>query len=271
MGLAVSADLSGVSLAGGLLKTDGRTASVGYVGMLLGRFGIYGLSVFGGYTDDNGSPSFFVFGAVNGPIGGPPAFFVTGIGGGLGINRGAASSPSDLSRFDDFPFIKALDPAAQPSGDLMAELRALNLYFPPERGNFWFAAGISFNCFALVDGIAVVAVSFGDGFELNLLRPGPHGAAPAAGGAGVDRARAARPLLDHRGPVPDPGPADRQLVAAVRRGAADRRLRLRDLVEGRRSPASSCSPSAATTRASTATATRSCRGSGSTGGSATTS
>ncbi|MGE3443366.1 MAG: DUF6603 domain-containing protein [Acidimicrobiia bacterium] len=167
MGLAVSADMAGVSLSGGLLKTvDNGVTS--YVGMLLGRFGIYGLSVFGGYADDNGSPSFFVFGAINGPIGGPPAFFLTGIGGGLGINRGLVI-PTDISQFGEYPFIKALDPAAQPSTDPMGELRQLTEYFPPQSGNFWFAAGISFNSFALVDGIAVVAVSFGEGLEISLL------------------------------------------------------------------------------------------------------
>lgn len=170
MGLAVSADMAGVSLSGGMLKTIGppENGPVSYVGMLLGRFGIYGLSVFGGYTDDNGNPSFFVFGAINGPIGGPPAFFITGIGGGLGINRGLRI-PDDVTHFNDFPFIKALDPASRPSDDPMGELRKLNEYFPPQRGNFWFAAGISFNSFALVDGIAVIAVSFGDGLEINLL------------------------------------------------------------------------------------------------------
>ena len=59
--------------------------------MLLGRFAVYGLSVFGGYgqgiVDGERFASFFAFGAVNGPIGGPPAFFLTGIGGGFGINR----------------------------------------------------------------------------------------------------------------------------------------------------------------------------------------
>ncbi|MBV1856283.1 DUF6603 domain-containing protein [Catellatospora tritici] len=170
MGLAVSADLSGVSLAGGMLKTVGppENGPVSYVGMLLGRFGVYGLSVFGGYTDDSGNPSFFVFGALNGPIGGPPAFFLTGIGGGLGINRGLRI-PDDVTRFAEFPFIQALDPAAQPPADPMAELRRLTDYFPPQRGNFWFAAGISFNSFSLVDGIAVIAVSFGDGLEIDLL------------------------------------------------------------------------------------------------------
>jgi hypothetical protein len=165
-GLAVSADMSGVSLAGGLLKTtiDGN---VGYVGMLLGRFGVYGLSVFGGYTNQNGAPSFFVFGALNGPIGGPPAFFLTGIGGGLGINRGLRV-PSDLSRFNEYPFIQALDVAAAVP-EPMEKLRELTTYFPPQAGNFWFAAGISFTSFALVDGIAVVAVSFGTGLEINLM------------------------------------------------------------------------------------------------------
>ncbi|MEO7132380.1 MAG: DUF6603 domain-containing protein, partial [Dermatophilaceae bacterium] len=76
-GLAISAEMAGLSLAGGLLKTE-SSGSVSYVGMLVGRFAAYGLSVFGGYTNDHGNASFFVFGAVNGPIGGPPAFFITG-------------------------------------------------------------------------------------------------------------------------------------------------------------------------------------------------
>ncbi len=166
-GLGISADMSGISISGGLLKTD-LEGTISYVGMLMGRFSVYGLSLFGGYTDDNGSPSFFVFGAVLGPIGGPPAFFVTGIGGGLGINRGLRV-PDDLAKFNEYPFIKALDPAAPVSTSPLQELRELSNYFPPEAGNLWFAAGISFSSFALVDGVAVVSVSFGSGLEVNLL------------------------------------------------------------------------------------------------------
>ena len=169
-GFAVSADLSGVSLAGGMLKSVDRIGDrdvTSYVGMLLGRFGIYGLSVFGGYTDDAGTPSFFVFGAFNGPIGGPPAFFVTGIGGGLGINRRLVV-PSDPAELPSYPFIYALDPYASIPEPMQA-LRDLNEYFGPERGTFWFAGGISFTCFSLVDGIAVIAVSFGNGLEINLM------------------------------------------------------------------------------------------------------
>jgi hypothetical protein len=104
---------------------------------------------------------------VNGPIGGPPAFFLTGIGGGFGINRQLVV-PTELSNFGDYPLIQALDIAATPS-DPMTQLRALGAYFPMRKGTFWFAAGLSFNSFALVDGIAVVGVQVGDGLDINLL------------------------------------------------------------------------------------------------------
>ena len=166
-GLAVGAEIGPLSISGGLLKS-GSGDNVEYLGMLLGRFGVYGLTIYGGYGKSNGVVSFFAVGAVIGPIGGVPAFFVTGIGGGFGINR-ALVVPTDLSQFADFPLIKALDVAATSSPDPMQELRQLGQSFPPQPGHFWFAAGLSFTSFALVDGIAVVAVQLGDGFELDLI------------------------------------------------------------------------------------------------------
>jgi hypothetical protein len=169
-GLAVSASMGGLTIAGGLLK-QGVEPDVEYLGMLLARFGTYGITIFGGYgqgTDDGVRfTAFFAIGAINGPIGGPPCFFLTGIGGGFGINR-QLKVPTDLSRFGDYPLIQALDIAAKPQ-EPMDQLRALGQYYPMKRGTFWFAAGISFNCFALVDGIAVVAIQVGDGLDINLL------------------------------------------------------------------------------------------------------
>ena len=169
-GLAVSADMAGVTIAGGLLKQT-TDKGIEYLGMLLGRFGVYGITIFGGYGEgeQNGQKftAFFAVGAVNGPIGGPPAFFLTGIGGGFGINR-LLVVPGDLSRFGDYPLIQALDIAAKPQNP-MDQLRALGQFFPMSKGTFWFAAGLSFNSFALVDGIAVIAVQIGDGLDINLL------------------------------------------------------------------------------------------------------
>ena len=201
MGLAISADMGGVVLAGGLLKTEVE-GQPGYVGMLLGRFGVYGLSVFGGYTSLDGNPSFFVFGAVNGPIGGPPAFFITGLGGGLGINR-ELRIPDDPAGFPDYPFIAALDPYAD-AGQPMQRLRELNLYFPPELGTFWFAGGISFTCFSLVDGVAVLAVSFGNaGLDIDLLGLARLALPRPRRATGLHRARPPGALLHERGRVHD--------------------------------------------------------------------
>ena len=166
-GLAVSAEIGPLAIAGGMLKS-GSGDDVEYLGMLLGRFGVYGLTIYGGYGKQQGVVSFFAVGAVVGPIGGPPAFFVTGIGGGFGINRRLVV-PTDLSQFATYPLIQALDPAASGPSDPMAELRRLGQYFPAQAGTFWFAGGISFTSFALVDGVAVVAMQFGDGFEISLL------------------------------------------------------------------------------------------------------
>ncbi|WP_298838161.1 DUF6603 domain-containing protein [uncultured Roseobacter sp.] len=169
-GLAVSADISSVTLAGGLRKF-GTPPNLEYVGMLTARFATYGLSIYGGYasieTPEKFS-AFFAYGAVLGPFGGPPAFFLTGIGGGFGINRDIVP-PADLGQFDEFVMIQALDPAATLPDDLMDYMQEIRDTFPPAKGKFWFAAGISFTSFALVDGIAVVAVEFGQGFELSIF------------------------------------------------------------------------------------------------------
>jgi large repetitive protein len=170
-GFAVTADLSGVTLAGGLRKFTPAGGGIEYLGMLLARLSVYGLTVYGGFgrvgPPDDQFDAFFLFGAVNGPIGGPPAFFVTGIGGGFGANRDLVVPP-DLSQFNTYPLIKALDPAAR-AGDPFTELDQARAFFPAERGQFWFAAGLSFTSFAVVDGVVVVAVEFGNGFELNIL------------------------------------------------------------------------------------------------------
>ena len=138
-GLAVTADISGwPGRRPAQVRVGGDTE---YLGLLLARLAVYGMTVYGGYGEGSQTAVRVVLpvGAVNGPIGGPPAFFVTGIGGGFGINR-RLKVPTDFVEFGDYPLIQALDPAARP-GDPMAELQQLRVFFPAERGTFWFAAG----------------------------------------------------------------------------------------------------------------------------------
>jgi hypothetical protein len=135
------------------------------------KFDVYGISAYGGYavvTDAQGDfTSLFIYGALVAPIGGPPAFFVTGIGAGVGVNRHLIL-PADLNDFPSYPLLQALDPNSA-LADPDTALTQLRTFFPPARGVFWFAAGVSFLSFALVEGIAVVAIEIGDGLDISLL------------------------------------------------------------------------------------------------------
>ena len=174
-GLAVSYSGGGVQLAGGLRRRDNPSLPGNppdYVGVLLARIGPYGLTAFGGYgqfpSPDGKFTALFIFAAINAPIGGPPAFFVTGLGGGAGINR-ALVLPTELNDFASFPMIAALDPHSTLADDPEHAMDLLSSSFPPQHGTFWFAAGVSFTSFALVDVVAVVAIEVGDGFAITLL------------------------------------------------------------------------------------------------------
>jgi len=169
-GLAVGYSGGSVSLAGALRK---RGSPPDYTGVLIARLGPYGLTAFGGYgqfTGPDGAKytALFVIAGITAPIGGPPAFFVTGLGGGAGVNRQLVL-PANLDDFPSYPLVAAIDPHSTLASDPEAALDELSAAFPPERGNFWFAAGVSFTSFALVDVTAVIAVSVGDGFQVALL------------------------------------------------------------------------------------------------------
>jgi hypothetical protein len=165
-GLAVAANDGGITLAGALRRAPGALPD--YVGMVQIGFDVFAISAYGGYsvvTDARGDfTSLFLFGALNAPLGGPPAFFVTGLGAGIGVNR-QLLLPASLNDFPSYPLLQAFDGAADPD----VALAAMRAFFPSARGVFWFAAGVSFTSFALVDGVAVLGVTIGDGLDVDLL------------------------------------------------------------------------------------------------------
>jgi hypothetical protein len=192
-GLAVGFSGGAISLAGALRKAG---SPPDYEGVIIAHLGPYGLTAFGGYgqflaPDGSKYTSLFVLGGITAPIGGPPAFFVTGLGGGMGVNR-ALVLPGTLDDFPNFPLVAALDPASTLASNPQHALDELSSAFPPEQGNFWFAAGVSFTSFALVEVVACVAVSVGDGFQLALLGLGRMALPPAAPLVQVELAMQAR-------------------------------------------------------------------------------
>ncbi|GLY99563.1 DUF6603 domain-containing protein [Actinoplanes sp. NBRC 103695] len=185
-GLAVAFHDANVELAGGLRKLE-RDGGVEYVGMLVLRAAGFGIDVIGAWGEfpvpgkSEKYTSLFIFGALSATLGGPPAFFVTGVGAGLGINRGL-TIPDEVGKVNAFPLVRAMSSSGGLTGDPMRALNDIAAAFPPLRGNFWLAAGVRFTTFTIVESVAMLAVSFGDGVEVAILgtsRMGlPNPAAP---------------------------------------------------------------------------------------------
>ena len=107
-GLAVSVSADPVQIAGSLMR--GQRADPEYDGSLLIRAGSFAIDAAGSYTVLDGAPSLFVFGVADGPFGGPPAFFVTGLAAGFGVNR-ALRLPT-IGTLAAYPLIEAAGSSA---------------------------------------------------------------------------------------------------------------------------------------------------------------
>lgn len=144
-----------------------------YLGMARVKVSELGLSAIGGYAP--AEKSFFIFVRVEFPIGGPPFFFVTGLAGGLGINR-RLTIPA-IDELHHFPLLPQNNnfPTALPGdkskarNSIMKALRTVGKYIRPCAGQYWVAAGIDFSSFEMVKSSVLVTVSFGVELEIALL------------------------------------------------------------------------------------------------------
>ncbi|HEX4286987.1 MAG TPA: DUF6603 domain-containing protein, partial [Terracidiphilus sp.] len=172
MGLAVGIDAGPVSISGGLIKNPGNP--IDYDGMLSAVVAGIGFTVVGGYSrpsDSQGSyTSLFIFVSLPIPLGGPPFLFVTGLGGGAGFNR-QLLQPTDMNQIPDYFLVKAIDDSSL-ANDPMGALVSMGKFVKPQRGAFWFSAGVRFNSFVVVNCVVVVWVSIDNGFELGALGVG---------------------------------------------------------------------------------------------------
>ena len=157
-GLGISVSAGELQLSGSLVRTT-LAGTVEYDGSVLIRIGGFAIDATGSYALIQGSPSLFVYGMAEGSFGGPPAFFVTGLAAGFGLNR--ALRLPDADHVQDFPMIAA----AQGSGpgstaDALGQL-STGGWVPPQIGADWFAAGVEFTSFELVEGFAVLTAQLG--------------------------------------------------------------------------------------------------------------
>jgi len=125
------------------------------------------LSALGSYAKLHGQPSLFVYALLDYPLGGPSFFFVTGLAAGFGYNRSLLMPKIDT--VSAYPLVQsALKPAAAVK-DVGGALEQLHQYLPVDVGQYFLAVGVKFNSFKLIDSFAMLAVSFGHQFELDVL------------------------------------------------------------------------------------------------------
>jgi hypothetical protein len=171
-GLAVAVSTGPLEIDGALLHTQGPDGNDEYDGALLIRAGSYAINAAGSYTVLAGAPSMFVFGVAEGTFGGPPAFFVTGLAAGFGVNR-ALRLPT-IDQLATYPLIEAAaDTGAVATGTQGTRDALQNLnsggWVPPTLGEYWVAAGVKFRSFEIIDGFALATVEFGKELVIALL------------------------------------------------------------------------------------------------------
>ena len=161
-GLSLSFDKPPIDVGGSFLRAtdivDNKPVTSFY-GQLNVQVSSFGLKAVGGWTPDTGS--FFIYLSIDAPIGGPPALFVTGIAGGLGLNTSLTLPTVDnVGTYILLPG-SAPKPADSPRETIANVLTALRDTIHPEVGQYWVAAGISFTSFEMIKARAVISVAFG--------------------------------------------------------------------------------------------------------------
>ncbi len=138
--------------------------------------GDFMLEAFGYYGNDTGFSSLFIFGVLAYDFGGPAAFFVTGVALGFGYNSNLRIPTID--EVQSFPFVQVLPTSMVPSQGFannqpLTVLKAIMDPKPPwvsaQAGSLWFAAGITFTSYEMVNSQALVMVEFGSGLVLALV------------------------------------------------------------------------------------------------------
>lgn len=186
LGLGVDFAAGQVSLNAALVKVLPTPAQpyTHYDGMANIQAGKLGISALGSYawlpsspTSQAGYASLFVFGALLQPLGGPSFFFVTGLAAGFGYNRKLLLPAQD--QVPDFPLLQVLSDPKALGGKKGANgawtfpeptkvLNKLRNVVPPERGQYWLAAGVRFTSFDLVHTSALLSVAFGSELKIGV-------------------------------------------------------------------------------------------------------
>lgn len=165
-GLGLDFSAGGVEIAGAFLAVPEKQLAPGvsfqYDGAAIVRAASFTLSAVGSYAEVEKHPSLFLFAELNAPLGGPPAFYVTGLMGGFGYNRALRIPGQD--EVHSFPFVAGLETPVgdgTPLGVLGVLEGGDHPWLTEGIGQNWIAVGVTFTSFELVESRALLIAEFG--------------------------------------------------------------------------------------------------------------
>ncbi|OXG04185.1 hypothetical protein BC749_102871 [Flavobacterium araucananum] len=175
-GIGLSYKAPPIEISGAFLHSkalsDGKMIDV-YSGGAIIKISRFTISAIGSYADVKGEASLFIYGVFDGPIGGPAFFFVTGIAAGFGYNR-KVNVPS-IDEVALFPLV-ALAMKPEKNSGLISILNSLEVPMRNKKtpieisiGDYWFAVGIKFTSFKLIESFVLLTVNFGTQLEFAIL------------------------------------------------------------------------------------------------------
>lgn len=169
-GMGMNFEKGGLTIGGAFLKSVQNNIT-NYYGEVMVQAGQFGFRALGGYAPAQGSnpSSFFLYANINGPLGGPPFLYVTGIAFGFGINRTLI-----LPTIDTLPGYLLLphnapEEESSPAETIASVMPQMAAIFQNAPGQYWVAAGIQFTSFEMVQAFALLTVSFGVETQIGIL------------------------------------------------------------------------------------------------------
>jgi len=172
--LTIAGSMVNLSAPGGPAQFAGGV-TIGASNFQLMAFGYYGKQV--DPTTQQAFTSLFIFGDLAYDFGGPPAFFVTGVALGFGYNSSLRLPTID--QVASFPFVQVLPGSTTPNTGLFKNpdpqavlgviLNTTPPWVAPLQGSLWFAAGITFTSFGMVNSQALVIVEIGPQLVIALI------------------------------------------------------------------------------------------------------
>ena len=183
-GLGLNFKSGDLEIAGGFLNLDGD-----FAGKLTIKTKTFSISGLGAVAIVGGEPSIFIYGLLNYPIGGPAFFYVEGLAAGFGYNRSfkmpaiegvrafplvvdavdTAKAAGNVNADKNQAAANGATPVAADKAAIAAQLARLHEFIAPSLGEYFFAFGIKFSSFKLVNSFVLIALVAGKKLELDLI------------------------------------------------------------------------------------------------------